>query len=600
MDTSTPWAWRLDPLSGHSSSLGPSTSASLISTDPLSSLSKPLAGSSSADGVFWQEFRPPLKRLSRKQRKRARLHRFDSDEEDDKTVTLNEEGRKAEAASEDEDANDLGHTSSEGSDSEDDDKKSSQSENNDSKTEMEGSNSESKSNISPQEAASLTQARLSRRKQHDPAISSTQLIAHAIHSHISSGTEDVTQHAAHEISPSPLTYKETVRLTRLIAMLFRFPKSSRRIVRRRARNNQLADETPASHPSSASSTAAATEAAVKIKSKYRSESTPSSSSSRKPRILARVHQDDAKLDSRAVLQLIALIPAALPARVGCVDWVVEIATEARRDEIGNILLPDRAYTTARQRLGLCQDAVKAEEQEGSETVGKVTRSMRQRLGQDAPSIPLPEFWRRRGIKQEDDRESGPKVESDFTDPSLPEQPAEEAEVDALTATAPQDQISNSTSDDTESTPQQSVEGTVMQAETSRTKSKVVNLSKLLAERMREKRQMKTLLLRTHQSLRKRKSTAEDDGERGKESSAGVAEGEGEDEEEGMEADAETLANTVANSGATRDDNAATEGNTTSGDGAAESHGASENDQPAPPTDTKTVKQEQEDETLSIL
>lgn len=585
MDTSTPWAWRLDPQSGYSSSLGPSTSASLISTDPLSSLSKPSAGSSSADGVFWQDFRPALRRLSRKQRKRARLHRFDSDEEDDKTITLNEQGEKAAAASEDEDANELGHTSSEGSDSEDDDKKASQSENNDIKTEAEGSNSESKSNISPQEVATLTQARRSRRKQPDPTMSPTQLIAQAIHARVSPGTEDVTQHTAHKVSPSPLTYKETVRLVRLIAMLFRFPKSSRRIVRRRARNHQSTNETPASQPSSGSSTAAATEATIELKHKYRSESTPSSSSSHKPRIVARVHPDDAKPDSRAVLKLIALIPAALPARVGCVDWVVDVAIEARRDEIGNILLPDRAYTSARQRSGVSEAMVKVEEQEGGETEGKVTRSMRQRLGQDAPSIPLPDFWRRRGIKQEDDKESECKVESDSTVPSLPEQPEEEAEVDALTAIAPQDQTSNPTSDDTEPTPQQqSDEGTVMQADTRRTKSKVVNLSKLLAERMREKRQMKTLLLRTHQSLRKRRSTTDSDGEKVKKNGAGVEEGER--EEEGMEVDAETLANTVANSGA-RDGKAPTD------NCAAESHGGSENNQPALPTDIKTLKQEQE-------
>ncbi|SPO20908.1 uncharacterized protein UTRI_00385 [Ustilago trichophora] len=540
MDTSTPWAWRLDPQSGYSSSLGPSTSASLISTDPLSSLSNPLAGSSSADGVFWQDFQPTLKRLSSKQRKRARLHRFDSDQEDDKTITLNAQGEKAAAASEDEDANELRHISSEASDSEDDKRKASQSEKDDVKTEGEDPNFESKSNISPREVATLTQARRSGRKQPDPAMSATQLIAQAIHAHVSSGTEDVTQHMTHEVSPSPLTYKETVRLVRLIAMLFRFPKSSRRIVRRRARNNQSTDETSASHPSSGSSSAAATEETIELKYKYRSESTSSSASSHKPRIVARVHPDDTKPDSRAVLKLIALIPAALPARVNCVDWVVDVAIEARRDEIGNILLPDRAYTSARQRVGVAEAMVKPEDQEGGETEGKVTRSMRQRLGQDAPSIPLPEFWRRREIKQEDGKESGCKIESDSTpDPSLPEQPAEEAEVDALTAIAPQDHTSNLTSEDTEPTPQQqqSDSGMLMQAETRRIKSKVVNLSKLLAERMREKRRMKTLLLRTHQSLRKRRSTTDSDGKSAEEG-----------EEEGMEADAETLANTVANSG----------------------------------------------------
>lgn len=577
-DNSTPWAWRLDPHSGSSSSLGPSTSASLVSTDPLASLSHPSTGSS-ADGVFWQDFRPAAKRLSRRERKRARLHRFDSDDEEgDQTVKPGADGVKDDVGSEDEDAAGLGNTSSEGSDSEQDDDQGPASSEilkedkaNDAQTE--------KGSVPPSEPIASTSARRPKRTHADTSASSTQLIAQAIHKHSARNDDSIASSSSDDLPP-PLTYRETARLVRLIAMIFRFPKASRRIVRRRRRHDPIDDDTvtsttissapSTSSPDPSSHTASTgTGAAIELKPKYLPSST--TSTSHKPRILAKVHPDDARSDSAAALKLIALLPAALPARVACADWIVALAVQARRDEHGNILLPNAAYWSsaqtreAREAQERRTVAVKQEDTadvavESGDLTMKVTRSMRQRLGQDAPSIPLPQFWRRPGMK--DDGESGCKVEQEDTGVRDHAETEEEAEVDALIrsssmpATPTPDRAGtpstmHDSNDDESGPPQEQTNPPREQhAETAAVRGprrtlRRANLSKLLAERMREKRQSKALLLRTHQSLRKRKTAdSDDDASKADPQGAGGEAIEGED----TEMDAETAANTIANSG----------------------------------------------------
>ncbi len=65
------------------------------------------------DGNFWQDYRPASRNISRKDRKRARLHRFDSDDDTidgDQTVKPGEE--ITESAEEEEDASALESASS--------------------------------------------------------------------------------------------------------------------------------------------------------------------------------------------------------------------------------------------------------------------------------------------------------------------------------------------------------------------------------------------------------------------------------------------------------------------------------------------------------
>ncbi len=143
------------------------------------------------------------------------------------TITLTDEvegqqhssrcGRSAE--SEEDEASGLGQTSSEGSVYGDD-----------------------KDERAPQAARKsrlrrlrATQAALLRSRQGAQAVGShgifTHLIARAIHRHaLAEGNLDHENQFRRKNHPPPLTYKETVRLVRLIAMIFRFPKSSRRIV----------------------------------------------------------------------------------------------------------------------------------------------------------------------------------------------------------------------------------------------------------------------------------------------------------------------------------------------------------------------------------
>ena len=79
--TSAPWAWRLDPHSGSSSSLGPTVSTTHLASDPLTPLSRSSA-SSSADSIFWQDFRPTGQQPFIRMSKSTKLHRFDSDDEE--------------------------------------------------------------------------------------------------------------------------------------------------------------------------------------------------------------------------------------------------------------------------------------------------------------------------------------------------------------------------------------------------------------------------------------------------------------------------------------------------------------------------------------
>ncbi|SJX60369.1 uncharacterized protein SRS1_11683 [Sporisorium reilianum f. sp. reilianum] len=486
MDASTstaPWTWRLDPHSG-SSSLGSPSLAANASLDPLSSLSHASAGSMSTDEIFWQDFRPVQKGASRGDGKRVRLCRFDSDEEGeggDLTIVKEEDegaseaGASPGAVSEDEDAAGLGHTSSEESD----------------ESEEKEAGSQGEVTVKVEDVKATTSATTTRRKgrrsqrQPDDASSSTHIIAHTIHRHaLDSISPEQGDTLTASQPPPPLTYKETVRLVRLIAMLFRFPKSSRRLVRRRSQPSppDSAASSPVPEPVST--------ALIELKPKYL-HPTAGTGTTRKPRVLAHVHPEDARASSDAVLKLLALIPAALPARVGCAPWIVRVAVRAKRDEYGNILLPSCAYAGA------------VESVEPNDDAGKVTRATRQRMGRDAPAIPLPRFWRR-------------KADSKSEEP------------DASHVTSASDSPAPS------STPAP--------------RRRALNYSKLLAERMRDKRQAKTLLLRTHQSLRKRK--AEHVGAVGEleGSAAGVGEREGRGED--MEVDAVTRANTLANSGRT--------------------------------------------------
>lgn len=513
VDISAPWSWKLDPASGSSSSLGPSTSASLVTTDPLSSLSQ--AGSTSAaDDVFWQDFRPPTRGVSRKQRKRMRLHRFDSDDQSVDTAIPQSKEREvtALAGSEEEDANGLDDTSS--SDSDDANDKGGRPRKGLVTVKKEDSDGDVRSSPLPTTIAKQGRIRQSRA---DATAATTRLIARTIHTHascIESSEQPLLDSTA--VPPAPLTYKETVRLVRLIAMIFRFPRPSRRVSSRRERRQALLEAEAMSPPSSSPAPASTTDASdthddsilkIELKAKYLPPSS-SLSGSRKPRMLAKVHAEDRRPDSAAVLKLIALLPASLPARVAHAEWVISIAVKARRDEHGNILLPDEAYLSEQQRR---QQEQPVKPEDDADTT--ITRSMRQKLGRNPPALPLPEFWRR-----QQNRFSALREEPD-SDGTLCSSPVEEAEVDALTSSA---NITASASNE-------------------RTELKVNNLSKLLAERMREKRQAKTLLLRTHQSLRKRRSTVEAEEE------AKVVEAIAEEQEIG-DVDAETAANTLTNSG----------------------------------------------------
>ncbi|CBQ67733.1 conserved hypothetical protein [Sporisorium reilianum SRZ2] len=497
MDASTstaPWTWRLDPHSG-SSSLGSPSLAANASLDPLSSLTHASAGSMSTDEIFWQDFRPVQKGASRGDGKRVRLCRFDSDEEGeggDLTIVKKEEdegaseaGASPGAVSEDEDAAGLGHTSSEESD----------------ESEEKEAGSQGEVTVKVEDVKATTSATTTRRKgrrsqrQPDDASSSTHIIAHTIHRHaLDTSNSDQGDTLTASQPPPPLTYKETVRLVRLIAMLFCFPKSSRRLVRRRSH---------ASPPDSAASSSApepTPATLIELKPKYL-HPTAGTGSTCKPRVLAHVHPEDARASSDAVLKLLALIPAALPARVGCAPWIARVAVRAKRDEYGNILLPSCAYAGA------------VESAEPNDDAGKVTRATRQRMRHEPPAIPLPRFWRRKSE----------------------EHAAASATPDAHITSASGSPAPSSTPDD----PTQPARS-----------RRALNYSKLLAERMRDKRHAKTLLLRTHSSLRKRK--AEHVGALGE--LEGEAEGVGEREGQGedMEVDAETRANTLANSGRTAD------------------------------------------------
>ncbi|TKY90560.1 hypothetical protein EX895_000558 [Sporisorium graminicola] len=560
---SAPWSWRLDPRAG-SASLGPSSSATSISLNPLSSLSHASTSASPTDEIFWQDFRPAPQRTSRIEKKKARLHRFDSDDDEvEGDLTIRPKLERGESAlavaaspgveSDEEDAAGLRYTSSEASYGGQDSDAALQ-DPSDVKMEPPGQEAE--------ENNSLTRKRQSKRRSEgltDDASSSTHIIAQTIHKHalidIEVDQED-TLTLDQTPPPPPLTYKETVRLVRLIAMLFRFPKSSRRIVRRRQRldleNSATSSPAPECLPSSSTPlTPSSSTPPIELKAKYLAPptSTIATSASHRPRILAHVHPEDARPGSDAVLKLIALIPAALPSRVGSADWIAHLAVKAKRDEYGNILLPGSAYAYASGRTGGRSDSMEMDGEgsvdaavkvEGGGGGGKVTRSMRLRMGHEAPAIPLPQFWRRKqGVVKQGTPDTQVKTEGDETSILSISQTSttDEPEVDALVPSA-------SISSDTSLSPHPSSTPDPPPPPSQRRGRPAVNYSKLLAERMREKRQAKTLLLRTHQSLRKRRNS-----DRVGEGEDRVSTGGGVDEEgEGEEMDVETRANTLANSG----------------------------------------------------
>lgn len=453
-----------------------------------------------------------------------RLHRFDSDDQDgDATLQPKKEKDEAAAGSEDEDANGLGDSSC--SSSEDDEDDVDDQDRGGTKVKGEIKQEDNTDCVSsPPGLVTSRPVKPARLTREEAAASSTRHIAHVISSHASSSISSDQNFSA----PPPLTYKETVRLVRLIAMIFRFPKPLRRVSRQRKRQRTSTESDTAAPSSSAStdlsttSTIDDTKLQIELKPKY------STSSSRRPRLLAKVHPEDAQKDSAAVLKLLALIPAALPARVPHAEWVVGLAMRARRDEHGNIFLPDDAYGAPDEEVRV----KKEEEEEGLE--GQVTRAKRQRLGQEAPAIPWPDFWRRnRG------GEAGCKTKSEGDATEFSSAKEEEAEVDGLllAVSASSDEVPGERS-------RIEIEQAAEERSEAGGRSRVVNLSKLLAERMRDKRQAKTLLLRTHQSLRKRKSQAD---ESGLESGEAAAEEVGQEEMD--EVDPETAANTLANSGA---------------------------------------------------
>lgn len=565
VDVSMPWSWRLDSPAATSSSLGPSASASFVSTDPLASLSNATVAASS-DEISWQNFRLSGKETTRKNRKRQRLHRFDSDQDEengaDRTIRVKQEGenvisaRTADVESEEDDAVGLDDSSSEEYDAFGDEHE-----------EETESASQVKVEESTDSPASVHRKR--GRPRSTQVASSTSLvhtIAKAIHkrtAHSSDGQIDAVPSTG-DNSPTPLTYKETVRLVRLISMIFRFPKSSRRIVRRRSHSDH--DHTfSASSSASPSSTSASitSEASTFTHQPLPPHLPPPRSTTRKPRILAKIHPEDTSPNSPAVLKLIALIPAALPARIDCADWIVDLAVKARRDEYGNVFLPNSAYASVRGEEEMDASA-EAERSDSVDAVAggreegeiKVTRSVRQRLGREAPSIPLPGFWKRRGegekVKVEDVDDTGffeegqeaSRIDKDGqgrTPGRVEDQghalirtsnSSDSATVPALPSTSSIPEQDPASHPPSSSPPPSSAHITSSRASGYRT----VNLSKVLAERMREKRQAKTLLLRTHQSLRKRKSSEGEDAQKDAD----------EDDEDQDIVDDETLRNTIAN------------------------------------------------------
>ncbi|GAC95567.1 hypothetical protein PHSY_003143 [Pseudozyma hubeiensis SY62] len=533
-------------------------------------IEEPAAVAASSDEISWQNFRLPKKKTTRRDKKRQRLHRFDSDHDDedgsDRTIRVKQEGET------------VMDGETEGLDSEADEavglSESSSEESNASEDEN-GEDLASASQIKVEEStdSSASVHRKRGRPKHtqvESSISSVHTIAKAIRKRadLSSDVPMDAFDSAHNISPAPLTYKETVRLVRLISMIFRFPKSSRRIVRRRSRSDQ--DQTPSASSSASPSSMAipiTTEASTSTHQPLPPHHLLPRSSSRKHRILAKIHQEDASRDSPAILKLIALIPAALPARIDCADWIVDLAVKARRDEYGNVFLPNSAYSSVKgEEMGA---SLEVERSDSVDAVGggvegeevKVTRSVRQRSGMEAPSIPLPGFWKRRGegekakVEGVDDTESlkkeqevsaigvdgqgqTPGRETDQVHAVIrPPNSSDPAIIPALHPAASISEQDSASHPPSSSPPPSSGHTTSSSASGRRT----VNLSKVLAERMREKRHAKTLLLRTHHSLRKKKSCEDRD-------APVTADEDGEDQDS---VDDETLRNTIANRGGPR-------------------------------------------------
>ncbi len=385
-----PWTWRLDPSSGSASVLGPSPSTIAVSADPLSALAQSTE-TASADDIVWHDFGPPPRPTSARQaRKRARLNRFDSDDDEDLDQTLRTEPSShdhadavpgpvaeldAQEAREDDENAGLASTCSSDSESNDEDPP---------LREPQASQSCSlQLETRKHPEISLQKARKSTRTNSEDAFAeSTRLMAHTIYTY---SLADEAKRPENTDPPSPLTYKETVRLVRLIAMIFRFPKPTRRVSRRHTDSAGIA-----SPPSSSQSTPTpavkdeSDDETIKIELKPKYLSSASGGGSRRPRMLARVHPEDTRVDSAAVLKLLALVPSVLPARVACAAWIVALAVRARRDEYGNILLPDSAYASAQPADTHTGSTTCKGENEGPQ---KITRSLVHKLGREAPAIP---------------------------------------------------------------------------------------------------------------------------------------------------------------------------------------------------------------------
>ncbi|ETS63576.1 hypothetical protein PaG_01874 [Moesziomyces aphidis] len=506
-----PWTWRLDPSSGSASVLGPSPSTIAVSADPLSALAQSTE-TASADDIVWHDFGPPPRPTSARQaRKRARLNRFDSDDDENFDQTLRTEPSShdhadavpgpvaeldAQEAREDDENAGLASTCSSDSESNDEDPP---------LREPQASQSCSlQLETRKHPEISLQKARKSTRTNSEDAFAeSTRLMAHTIYTY---SLADEAKRPENTDPPSPLTYKETVRLVRLIAMIFRFPKPTRRVSRRHTDSADIA-----SPPSSSQSTPTpavkdeSDDEKFKIELKPKYLSSASDGGSRRPRMLARVHPEDTRVDSAAVLKMLALVPSVLPARVGDAAWIVNLAVRARRDEYGNILLPDSVYASAQPADTHTGSTTCKGENEGPQ---KITRSLVHKLGREAPAIPLPQFWRRRSPSASATHESDCKEHNAQERPL----PNAQANVETLTTSAAETQQDAAAAEESG--------------------ERAVNLSRLLADRMREKRQAKTLLLRTHPTLRKRRPA---------QTSSQAVQHDAENE-----ADALTAANTAAN------------------------------------------------------
>ncbi len=81
---------------------------------------------------------------------------------------------------------------------------------------------------------------------------------------------------------------------------------------------------------------------------------------------------------------------------------MDVAVQARRDEYGNILLPNTAYQSGRKEMAAWMCMVS--EEGGGGARGQGDEVDEAEVGKEVPALPFPEFWRRRsgGVKDETD------------------------------------------------------------------------------------------------------------------------------------------------------------------------------------------------------